>query len=108
MSTPAYTAYEIPLTTSPQSLSVSLGGTLYQLVVKWNSISSNWNLDLSDNNGNLILGGIPLVCGLDLLQQFAYLDLGGSLYAQTDHSPNSPPTFTNLGVTGHLYFVVVE
>jgi predicted Zn-dependent protease with MMP-like domain len=101
MSTP----YEIPLTAAPQQLLISLANVTYQLTVKWNDEASVWVLDIADSSGNGILNGIPLVTGTDLLGQFAYLGLGGSLVAQTDSDLTSPPTFTNLGDTGHLYFV---
>lgn len=103
-----YTAYEIPLSPSPLTQSISLAGVQYQLTVKWNSIAQIWVLDIYDNNSTPIVRGIPLVCGIDLLAPFAYLNLGGRLYAQTDNEPDAPPTFTDLGITGHLYFVVVN
>lgn len=103
-----YTAYEIPTAPTPLQCGISLGGIQYQLQITWNNIAQIWVLNISDNNGNAILNGIALTCGLDLLGQFEYLNLGGSLYAQTDNAPNAVPTFTNLGEQGHLYFVVAN
>jgi hypothetical protein len=99
------TSFEIPLVSVPQTLSISLANVVYNLTVKWNDAAECWVLDIADQNSNNILTGVPLVTGADLLAQYAYLGLGGSLYASTDHDLTAPPTFTNLGDTGHLYFV---
>jgi hypothetical protein len=101
MSTP----YEIPLIAEPQTLTISLAGVQYTLTVKWNDAIQVWVFDMADTTGNLILGGIPLVTGTDLLGQYGYLNLGGQLRAFTDSDITLPPNFTNLGVTGHLYFI---
>ncbi len=98
------TLYEIPLINLAQTLSITLADVSYVLTVKWNDASSCWVMDMGDANGNPILQGIPLVTGSDLLEQFAYLNFGGALIAQTDHDIYAPPTYDNLGTTGHLYF----
>jgi hypothetical protein len=46
-----------------------------------------------------------MVTGADLLEQFGYLGLNFALVAQTDNSPDTVPTFDNLGTTGHLYAI---
>lgn len=96
--------FEIPLIAAPQTLSVSFGGTIYDLTVKWNEASQCWVLDIADVSGVPILSGIPLVAGVDLLEQYEYLNFGGQLIAGND-TDAGPPTFANLGTTGHLYFV---
>ena len=54
---------------------------------------------------NLLVSGIPLVTGVNLLEQYAHLGFGGGLYVQTTSNPDEVPTFTNLGVDGLLYWV---
>lgn len=95
---------EIPLGPSPRKLQITLASVSYQLVTRWCDPISTWVLNILDANGNDILDGIPLVTGLDLLDQFGYLLFGGELIAQTDNAKDSPPTLANLGSTGHLYF----
>lgn len=102
MSTP----YEIPLIAAAQQITISLASVTYTLTVKWNDEANVWVLDIADANNNPILTGIPLVTGTDLLGQFAYLNFGGKLIAQTDYNLTLPPSYTDLGSTGHLYFVV--
>lgn len=96
--------YEIPLSSTPQTFRIPLAGVTYQMTVRWNWINTSWVLDIADSSGNPIVSGIPLVTGADLLEQFGYLGLGGSLYVQTDNDPNAVPTYQNLGTTGHVYF----
>jgi hypothetical protein len=106
--TPATTVYEIPLIpATPQSIVITLAGTTYTLVVKWNTVLNYWVLDIYDQTGTIpILTGTPLVTGADLLEQYGYLNFGGQLECQTDFDLTAPPTWGNLGDTGHLFFLV--
>jgi hypothetical protein len=102
------TVYEIPLTPEPQTFSISLVGTVYQMTINWNQYGSYWVLDIADAQGNDILCGLPLLPGFDIFGQYQYLGFGGQLFVQTDFDPVAPPTYTNLGVTSHLYFSVAS
>jgi hypothetical protein len=99
------TAYLVPLINKPQTLSIALGGTTYNLNVYWCRIGQLWMLDIADVNSNPILGGIPLVTSADLLAQYAYLGFAGALIVQTANDTLALPTFANLGDQGNLYFV---
>lgn len=99
------TAFEVPLVNTPQQLTITLNGVEYQLTIVWNEQSQCWVMDIADDSSNPILQGIPLITGTDLLSPFGYLGFGGQLRVQTDSDPDAVPTFENLGVTGHLYFV---
>ena len=98
---------EIPLSPQPQTFSIQLGQITYKLTVAWNDDPAMqcWVLDIADVNGNAIVSGIPLVTGADLLAQYAYLGIGGSLAVLTDGDDTAIPTYENLGVNSHLYFV---
>lgn len=98
--------YEIPLGNYPQSFSISLAGTVYQLTVLWRG--TFWALDIADKDGNPLVRGIPLVCGLDLLSPYQYMGFAGSLYVQGDANAGDAPDFFNLGITQKLYFVTNE
>lgn len=97
--------YEIPLTAQQQTFTIALVGIDYVLTVKWNLQNASWVLDIADANSNALLTGIPLVTGADLLEQFAYVGIGGQLRVQTDNDVDAVPTVDNLGTTSHLYFV---
>lgn len=102
------TIYEISLSPEPQVFNIALGGTPYRMRFLYHNVpAGGWAFDLMDNLGNPILAGIPLVTGVDLLGQFAYLSLGGSIYVQSDGDPSAVPAFSNLGLTSHVYFVTV-
>lgn len=99
------TAYEIPLIPASQKFQITLGGTQYNVTARWNSIAQIWVVDFYSLAGTLVLGGLQLVAGVDLFDQYAYLDFGGLLIAECDFDVNTPPNLTNLGSTGHLFFV---
>lgn len=101
------TAVEIPLSPQAQTLQVALGGITYTFTLVWCDPNQAWTLDIGDAQGNPIVRGIALITGADLLQQYAYLAIGGGgqLIVQTDTDPDAVPTFANLGVTSHLYWV---
>lgn len=101
--------FEIPLDPSPQVFSIVLDGVAYVLTLIWRDFNmGGWVLDIADQTGAPIVGGLPLVTGADLLAQFAYLGIGGQLAVQTDHNPDAVPTFTNLGISSHLYFTTPD
>lgn len=98
--------YEVPLTPAAQKFEISLGGVFYQVTLFWREADAGgWFLDFATSTGVPLLGGIPLVTGANLLAQYAYLGFVGSLVVQTDHDPDAEPTYVNLGLTSHLYFV---
>ena len=76
------------------------------MTFRWCAPAVCWLLDVADAGGAAILSGVPLVTGTDLLGQFIYLGIGGALIVQSDNSPNRVPSYTTLGITGHLYYLV--
>jgi len=101
MSTP----YEIPLIAAPQTFNITLADIEYKLTVKWCGAGPCWVMDIATAQGELILGSVPLVTGTDLLGQYEYLGIKGRLEVESDVVLTDVPDFTNLGVTGHLYFI---
>jgi len=103
------TFYEVPLSGAPQSFSISIAGTTYNLRLTYQNVTGGgWALDLSNSSGTAIVQGIPLVTGTDLLSQYGYLGLGVSLVVSTDGDPEAAPTFSNLGTLSHLYVAVTS
>lgn len=99
--------YEIPLTPEPQQFGITLNGAQYTITLTYrDNPEGGWFIDLSDAGNNPILNGVPLVTGLDLLAQYTYLGIGGSLYVFTDGDLLAEPTANNLGVSSRLYFAV--
>jgi hypothetical protein len=98
-------AFEIPLSPQPKTFSIPLNGVTYSITLFWNQAVACWMINLANADNVMIIAGIPLVTGIDLLYQYAYLGIGGSLVAQTDSGTDDIPTLTNLGTTSHLFFV---
>ena len=103
--------FEIPLSPQPQKFSIQLGQVTYNMRVFWcEAPTGGWVLDINDSSDVPIANGIPLTTGADLLRQLTYLGIGGGgqLVVQTDFDANAVPTFENLGVQSHLYFVTPD
>jgi len=100
------TPYKVPLTSGAQTLTVNMAGVQYQLVVRWCAPSSCWVLDIYTATGDTILLALPLVTGTDLLGQFKHLNIGGELRVESDEDLTAVPQYNDLGVSGHLYFVI--
>lgn len=98
---------EIPLIPSqPQRFTITLGGVSYNMRLTYDTAQAGcWMLDIGDADSNLLVAGIPLVTGVDLVAQYAYLSFGGALVCTTDRGAGEVPNFDGLGVTSHLYYV---
>lgn len=99
------TAYEVPLTTGAQRLSIKLDDVEYQMRLRFVSPGGYWGLDIYDSSGSLLVGGLALVTGTDLLGQHRHLGFTGALIVQTDHDADAVPDYSTLGVTGRLYYL---
>jgi len=101
---------EVPLSPQPQTFQIQLGQVTYNLTLAWNDDTAGqcWVLDIADVNGSAIVSGIPLVTGSDLLSQYAYIGFSGALVVLTDGDATAVPTFKNLGINSHLYFVTPD
>lgn len=100
------TSYELPLTPNAQQFFIVLGLIQYSVTVRWCAPSSCWNMDLAQADGTPILYGVPLVTGTDLLGQYRHLGIVGEMRVQSDGDLNRTPQYHELGVDGHLYFIV--
>jgi hypothetical protein len=95
---------EIPLTANNQSFRIQLGNTTYTLRIIWRD-TAGWIMDVQDSGGAPLLSGVPLVTGLNLLEQYPQLGINGALVVVTDNGAPDEPTKANLGTYSHLVFV---
>lgn len=101
-------SFEIPLAGYPESFSIALNGTNYQLTLQYrDNPLGGWMLDIADSTGNAIISGIPLVTGANLLEQYGYLGIAGgsALYVINSAGGDAVPTFGNLGTDTQLVLV---
>jgi len=95
---------EIPLSAESQTLRVSIGNIAYNLSVLWRGIG--FYLDIADENNVLIVSGLAMVPGTDLLGQLAHLGISGNWVILSDVDPSLIPTYSTLGVSSHLCVIV--
>lgn len=100
----AHYVYGVPLIPAAQQFTISLAGATYGMKLQWCAPAACWIMEISDANGNRLVGGVPLVTGADLLEQLGYLGIGGSLVVQSSNDPYEVPDYDSLGSTGNLYF----
>ena len=99
------TPYEIPLDPTPQKFQIQIAGITYSMLTTWCGPQGSWLLDIRQADETPILLSIPLQPGTDLLAQHPHLGIPGQLWIQTDGDLDKVPGFTDLGASGHLYYV---
>lgn len=98
---------EVPLRPSQaQAFTITLGDANYGFSIQWRDAASVWIMDISDERGTTLLAGQPLLPGADLIGQYPELEIAGEFWIVSEGQKDAPPTFDNLGVGSHLYFVV--
>lgn len=97
---------EFPLRPEAQRMTIALGEIEYQFRFGWaDSTEGGWFIDIADATGNALINGLPLTAGEDVLQQFAYLNIGGEIRIETDGNVLFEPTYDNLGSNGKVFFI---
>ncbi|WP_455154516.1 phage baseplate plug family protein [Cupriavidus campinensis] len=100
------TFYEIPLSPDPQRFTVTLSGVDYRMTVQYRDAGgAGWVLDIADAKNLPLVSGLPLVTGVDLLSQYRYIGFGGRLWVQGSANPDDVPTFEDLGIGSHVFWV---
>lgn len=98
--------FEIPLAPEPQRFTVTLSGIDYRLTVQYRLAGgAGWVLDIADSNDVPLVSGIPLVTGGDLLAPYRHLGFTGALRVQGASYPDDVPTYEDLGIGSHMYWV---
>ncbi|KAA1175362.1 phage baseplate plug family protein [Photorhabdus heterorhabditis] len=94
---------EIPLSPINQQFDVQLDGVNYKMSLIWRDIAG-WILDIMTPDSEPIVTGLPLVFGINLLEQYRHLGFNGSLIFYGDINQEKPFR-NNLGKEDKLYFV---
>ncbi|WP_416778201.1 phage baseplate plug family protein [Xenorhabdus budapestensis] len=94
---------EIPLRAENQQFDIQLGGINYRMRLQWRDCAG-WVLDVMHPNSEPIVSGIPLVFGVDILEQHRYLGFNGKLVFYCS-DPESETNREELGKNNRLYFI---
>jgi len=98
--------FEIPLSPEPQRFTITLGGVDYRLTVQYRKAGgAGWVLDNDDATNQPLVSGLTLVTGVDLLGQYRHLQFGGRLWVQGAENPDDVPTYDDLGIGSHVFWV---
>jgi len=89
-----------------QQFTITLEGTLYTMHIYWVDRDGRWYMDLSDGNGNLIVGGVALVLAIDLLGKFNEAAIPPGMFYMFDTTgTNTEASLTNFGQSVLLYYM---
>ncbi|NHI49150.1 hypothetical protein FDE94_15150 [Clostridium botulinum] len=66
--------------------------------LRYNTESKCWEMNINDSNNNPLICSIPLVSGLNILEQYSYLNIGSAYLVRLNNNLNtSRPNEFNLG-----------
>lgn len=74
--------YNIPISQNlPQTFQRVISGRIVKVAIQYNDFNNNWFLyfsELVNDQENVLVSNLPLVTGVNILQQFPHKDLGES------------------------------
>lgn len=91
---------EIPMSGKNQKFKIRLGVKLYSL--KFVYRRDRWYLDIADAVDKPLINGLPLVHGVDLLNQYKHLIKGALITVNS--IPDESQSFSDLGSNIKLYW----
>jgi hypothetical protein len=101
----AYIELPIAEDTPHQSFSVQLEGTVYQVRLRYNTRAGHWALGLADAAGIVLLSGVAVRLGVDLLSQYKDDRFPpGKLFAMNWVDQYQEPGRDNLGTDVSLIY----
>lgn len=109
----------IPVTNYPdQPFRIELDGITFAMRVWWSDYDDNvkllvgddiqgqWYMDFVSTDGSIVMDGMALVTGCDMLEPYAFDGLGG-LWLVDDNGKATDPGLDDLGVNHSLIYVPV-
>ena len=86
------------------SVQATLDGSVYRLSFRWISNESAWYFDLEGiTDPEIVLYGVKLVCGLDLLEPYGLIGLG-ELWLINMSGSTDDPGFEDIADDFVLYY----
>lgn len=97
----------LPITNTPEKFSISLNGTEFVLVSRWNDApEAGWIVDFYDEDELPLIMNVPLILGANLLSQYAYIAVEGLVYVINEEPDFPVPTLNNLGISSFVLYEV--
>jgi hypothetical protein len=92
----------VPLDTFPNqtwkvSVSVNGGVQTFLVALRYNAIAGYWVMTIYNSQGVLLLDSLPMITGLNILQQYGYLQIGSIFVLNISGTAGNYPDNTNLG-----------
>ncbi len=107
----------IPTFPYPEDVfSINLDGAIYNCRIYWTAYDDQiraivedgndgkWYMDIAGSNNTVNVKGIALVCGCDLLEPYAYSELGSLLMLDTSGN-SEDPNFAGMGTRFELRYL---
>lgn len=98
--------YQIPLSSGAQMFPIRLGDRNYRVTLLYRDADGGgWFLDLERTYGSDALRGMPLIVGVNLLEQYGYKQMGGALWCELPRRETTyEPSFVDMGQTLSLFW----
>lgn len=85
---------------------VTLAGTQYTLVMRYNTRMDRWCLDIGDALGNVLVAGLPVLINTDVAGQYRYLEIPqGVIFFLDDTNTDTQPTRLSFGSTNSGWYL---
>jgi hypothetical protein len=98
----------VPLTTSPNqkfTSTIPIDGKKikFNFFLRFNTEAKYWVLDVYNSENDSLIVSLNLVCGLNLLEQYSYLNIGSAYIYKVDNSLfDDIPNEYNIGSDFYL------
>lgn len=98
----------VPLTTSPNqkfTSTIPIDGKKikFNFFLRFNTEAKYWVLDVFNSQNDSLIVSLNLVCGLNLLEQYSYLNIGSAYIYKVDNSLlGDIPNEYNIGTDFYL------
>lgn len=97
--------FKIPCSGFNEIFEITLKQKKYKLRLVYNDISECWQMDIYKSNDEPIILNYNIVSGLNILDQYQYLNFKGFFVTYADGNPDLIPTKANFTKDVNLYFV---
>lgn len=94
---------EIPVSAKNQQFDIRLSGKYYRVRLVYREFCG-WVVGIMSRTGEMILTGIPLVSGVDILEPYRYMGFSGSLFFVCDETAGEL-SHRDLGRGNKLYYL---